>query len=236
MIFGYDFVIWDRYNLKQQIDVDLSSHLHLLLTGASGSGKSYALKYLLEKLLGNNVDLFFCNFKRSTDFRFLEKYEKYFTYMECDAGLKVFYELFKQAQGSATEFSGKYHVLIFDEYPAFILSTEMTDKKLAESYKRLVAELLMMGRSYGFGVWLIMQRPDAAFFANGARDNFHVTMSLGNISKEAKAMLYSGEDLPDRVYSVGEGLAWVDGMGLREIKFPKISNMGALEARILKRL
>lgn len=236
MRIGYDCHIWNDYALKQEIAVELRTHPHLLLTGASGSGKSYALKWLMANLLGEKVDLIFCNFKRSEDFRFLESYPYYFTYTKCAEGLQDFYEFFKLVQDSASEFSGEYHMLIFDEFPAFIMSTSMGDKKLAEQYKMMVAELLMLGRSYGFGVWLIMQRPDSLFLAHGARDNFHITISLGNISKETKGMLYSGEELPDRVYKVGEGIAWIDGVGLKEIKFPKISNMGKVEEQILQRL
>lgn len=236
MRLGYDFEVWQNYGLKQTLEVDLRSHVHLLLTGASGSGKSYALKWLMENLLKENVDLLFCNFKRSEDFRFLEGYSRYFTYSECAEGVQAFYESFKLVQDSALEFSGGYHIMVFDEFPAFVMSTSMEDKKLAERYKMMIAELLMLGRSYGFGVWLVMQRPDATFLTNGARDNFHMTITLGNISKEAKSMLYSGEELPNRVYKVGEGVCYIDGIGIKEIKFPAIQNMKLLEERILTRL
>ena len=235
MVIGYNLSLWQEYKIKQGIDVPLRSHPSLLLTGASGSGKSYALKYLLEQLLSvHDVDLAFCNFKRSEDFRFLVGYEKYYTYADCTAGLQSFYDSFKCTQTHSTEFSGMYHILVFDEFPAFILSETMKDKKTAEQYKLMISELLMLGRSYGYGVWLVMQRPDSAFFANGARDNFHMTVSLGNLSKEAKAMLYSGEDLPkDHIYQTGEGIAWIDGQGILQIKYPRIRDLRKLETKIL---
>ena len=75
MVIGYNLSLWQEYKIKQDIDVPLHSHPSLLLTGASGSGKSYALKYLLGKLLSiHDADLTFCNFKQSEDFRFLEEY------------------------------------------------------------------------------------------------------------------------------------------------------------------
>lgn len=236
MKLGYLLDFWYEYHIKQPIEIDLRSHPSLLLTGASGSGKSYALKYLLGKLLDLNVELTFCNFKRSEDFKFLSIYNRYYTFTECTDGLRNFYDRFKVAQNSQTEFNGAYNILVFDEFPAFILSACMQDKKLAEQYKMMISEVLMLGRSYGFGIWLIMQRPDSSFLSNGARDNFHTTISLGNLSKEAKSMLYSGEELPNRVYKTGEGICWVDGAGLKEIKFPRISDMNALEAKILSRL
>lgn len=233
---GCDYEIWLEYQIKCFLQVELRSHPSLLLTGASGSGKSYALKYLLGKLPENCVNLTFCNFKRSEDFQFLNASGYYYTFTGCGRGLEEFYRKFKETQESDTEFSGTYHILVFDEFPAFLLFTAAQDKKLAESYKVMVAEMLMLGRSYGFGCWLIMQRPDASYFASGARDNFQITISLGNLSREARTMLYSGEELPQRVYQAGEGICWIDGTGIKEVKFPKILDMDAWEAKILNRL
>lgn len=235
MVIGYNLSLWQEYKIKQDIDVPLHSHPSLLLTGASGSGKSYALKYLLGKLLSiHDADLTFCNFKQSEDFRFLEEYGEYFSYTDCAGGLQGFYDSFKRTQTLSAEFYGTFRILVFDEFPAFILSETMKDKKTAEQYKLMISELLMLGRSYGYGVWLVMQRPDSAFFANGARDNFHMTVSLGNLSKEAKAMLYSGEDLPkDHIYQTGEGIAWIDGQGILQIKYPRIRDLRKLETKIL---
>lgn len=236
MDIGYDLLMFLLYRMKYALNVDLRSHPSLLLTGSSGSGKSYALKWLIANLLKNNAELYFCNFKNSDDFKFLKGYEKYYVFRQCADGLQNFYKHFKELQESDIEFPGKFHILAFDEFPAFIQAATAQDKKLAENYKMMISEMLMLGRSYGVGIWLIMQRPDSSFLANGARDNFQTAVSLGNLSKEARLMLYSGLDLPDRIYKAGEGICWIDGIGLSEIKFPKIRNIPALEARILNRL
>lgn len=236
MIVSYDYKIWNTYRIKKTIEIDLFSHPSILITGSSGSGKSYALKFMMCKLLKNNVDLTFCNFKKSADFKFLGDFKKYYTYTDCVKGLMDFYSTFKEIQNREIEFDGKCHILIFDEFPAFVMSTTLEDKKQAQIYSMMISELLMLGRSYGCGVWLIMQRSDSSFLTNGARDNFQSTISLGNISKELKTMLYSGIDLPDRIYKVGEGICWIDGVGLKEVKFPKIKDMQNLENQILNRL
>lgn len=236
MNIGYDLELWKKYQVRNALSMDLRSHPSMLITGASGSGKSYGLKFLIKNLLFENMDLTFCNFKKSEDFQFLNSMESYYTYLDCSKGLEDFYNGFKELQDNEKEFTGIYHILIFDEFPAFILTLAMQDKKIADRYKAMISELLMLGRSYGYGVWLVMQRPDNAFFANGARDNFHSTLSLGRLSKESKTMLYAGEDLPDTVYKTGEGICWIEGIGLKQIKFPKIQNMQNLETKILNRL
>lgn len=237
MILAYDYNIWFKFNIKSPIKINLRTHPNLLMTGVSGSGKSYAMEFLLRNVLSDyKVEITFCNFKKSDDFKFLSDYKKYYTYKECGKGLEEFYTHFKDIQDEDIEFSGKYHLIVFDEFPAFIMSTTLEDKKKAEMYKMMISELLMLCRSYGYGVWLVMQRPDSTFLANGARSNFHSVITVGNINRDMKTMLYSGEELFDRLYQVGEGICWIDGIGLKEIKFPKIKDKKYLDNQILNRL
>ena len=104
----------------QQIMLDISSHCHALITGSSGSGKSYALLYLLGNLLKSNPDiiLYFLDFKNSADFEFLNGYQYYYSGDACYQGILDYYTRFCDARirGKNTE----RHLLIFDEYPAFI--------------------------------------------------------------------------------------------------------------------
>lgn len=233
MKLGYNLKWLHKYYVKEWIQMDLKSHPHLLLTGSSGSGKSYALKQLICQLLVEKSKLFFCNFKKSEDFKMLVGHKHYFTYLDCAAGLEQFHALFKSIQKRG-ESNNSMRILIFDEYPAFILSESMVDKKKAEIHKQMISEILMLGRSYRFGIWLVMQRPDSDFFSHGARDNFQAKISLGNLSKESKAMLYSGEELPESNYKVGEGICYIDGKDLMEIIFPRIdiNNMRKLDSII----
>lgn len=234
MELGYNLKWLYKYQAKEWIKMDLKSHPHLLLTGSSGSGKSYALKQLIYHLLVEKSKIFFCNFKKSEDFKMLEGHKHYFTYLNCADGLEQFYALFKSIQERGESENNGMHILIFDEYPAFILSESMVDKKKAEIHKQMISEILMLGRSYGFGIWLVMQRPDSDFFSHGARDNFQSRISLGNLKKESKAMLYSGEELPETNYKVGEGICYIDGKDLKEIMFPRIdkSNLRKLDSII----
>ena len=80
MIYGYNMGIFTETGLKIPIQLDLSDHCNLLLTGCSGSGKSYALLYLLGSVLKSNedIEIFFCDFKNSYDFSFLEDYPHYY--------------------------------------------------------------------------------------------------------------------------------------------------------------
>ena len=238
MIWGYLYEVWYSASLKVPINHSISSHCHMLLTGSSGSGKSYALLFILGKLLQScpSVVVYFCDFKNSDDFHFLQDYPYYFAGDECYEGIMKYYESFTVARKKG--FSDKRYVLICDEYPAFITYLQGKDKtnktKYANDILSVISELLMLGRGLSYGVYMTCQRADSGWFASGARENFMITICLGRISKEQKTMLFAGEDLPkDRIYKRGEGIIYADGTPIQEIKIPIIQNIDSWKKHIL---
>ena len=229
MNFGFNMGIFNDTGLKIPIQLDLSDHCNLLLTGCSGSGKSYALLYLLGSVLKSNedIEIFFCDFKNSYDFSFLEDYPHYYSGDNCYDGITEYYRVFCSAR-QQREFTKK-HLLICDEYPALVNYLQGQDKlnktKYASEVLSAISELLCLGRGIQFYTWIVTQRADNSLFANGARDNFMVVIGLGRLSKEQKGMLFSGEELPERIYKKGEGILLADGYPLREVKFPFIRNI-----------
>ena len=221
--------IFNDTGLKIPIQLDLSDHCNLLLTGCSGSGKSYALLYLLGSVLKSNedIEIFFCDFKNSYDFSFLEDYPHYYSGDNCYDGITEYYRVFCSAR-QQREFTKK-HLLICDEYPALVNYLQGQDKlnktKYASEVLSAISELLCLGRGIQFYTWIVTQRADNSLFANGARDNFMVVIGLGRLSKEQKSMLFSGEELPERIYQKGEGIILADGRSLIEVKFPIISDI-----------
>lgn len=169
------------------------------------------------------------NYKDSNDFKFLKKsnYPRYFCGQECYRGFEKFYEYYGELRANDGEDIDHMTVMIFDEYPAFILKTQMDDRKKAEIYIKGLGEILMTGRSYKVGAWVTSQRPDASYFANGAREQFHVRIMLtrGVPSKESLIMMgFTKEDFQSDAYEAGEGISWIDGKGLYEIKYPKYNH------------
>jgi DNA segregation ATPase FtsK/SpoIIIE-like protein len=73
-----------------------------------------------------------------------------------------------------------------DELGAFILSLP---KKEQEQVKSMLSTILMMGRSMNCFVVTSVQRASAELFSFGARDNYGLSISMGNISKESASML-----------------------------------------------
>lgn len=211
------------------IKLEIADYCHALITGASGSGKSYALIYLEGSLLQSNpnTDIYFCDFKNSTDFAFMKRYSHYYAGDDCYDGVMDYYESFCKSRRSGRNLRRRH--LIFDEYPAFINYLSTKDKvektKKANDILSVIAEVLMLGRGIQYGVWIVTQRADASLFANGARDNFMVVVGLGRMSKEQKGMIFTGEEIPEKVFQRGEGMLLADGHEIKEVKYPKINGM-----------
>ena len=216
----------------------IESHPHLLLTGGSGSGKSYALFNIISDVVlsENNLKLYLADFKNSSDFRYLEGYPFYYHGDSAYEGIMQYYESFTKARQNGN--NTKRHILIIDEYPSLISYMTLKDKtdktKKANDILSAIGEILMQGRGLNFGIWLTTQRADASLFANGSRDNFHVIIALGNLSKEQKSMLFSDIEIPSKIYQQGEGIILANGFGVKEIIFPYMKNLPEWKRNIRK--
>ena len=213
------------------IRANLLTHPHILLTGSSGSGKSYLLKILVSQVLERKgtFEVWFGDYKNSPDFRYLNPLPHYASGKNVIALIHEYYALFQDVLNGKIKIT-TIPILILDEYPALITYLEQADKKEAESIKKIITELLMLGRSVeniSFPIWITAQRPDANIFgAGGARDNFMVRIALGNLSGEAKRMFTSDvSELPHNTYGRGQGLISIDGQDILEIYIPEIVNM-----------
>lgn len=211
------------------IEISINTHPNLLLTGSSGSGKSYGLLYLLGMLIQDSpeIELYILDFKYSKDFEFLDGYKHYFKGNECYEGIMDYYEKFSQKRQERN--GSNRMLLVFDEYPAcynYLSSIDKREKsKKAADMANAIAEILMLGRGIECGIWIVTQRADASLFANGSRDSFMIILAMGRMSREQKGMLFAGEDIPDKIYHRGEGCMLADGHPLYEVVIPRISNL-----------
>lgn len=208
--------------------MDITHFINMLVIGATGTGKTVAIKILMAKILKSipNAKLWLLDFKKF-DFRDFAGLPRYYGFSDCVQGLKDFYAAFKRQQELGI--AGEPNYLIIDEWGSFIASL---DKKEAEEMKRLLAELLMLGRAYQFFPIVGIQRPDASYFSS-ARDNFQCCLALGNLSREGRRMVF-----PDEVAGTitqcnkREGHLYIDGVGLEKICVANITDIGVLDAII----
>jgi len=232
ILLGFDLEIWEKSRQKRPISINLKTHPHLLLTGASGTGKSYALNFLFYSIAHTTHELWFGDFKSSSEFAYFKGYKHYVTGNEVEQLITDFYELFEQVRQDEITLEHP-QILVLDEYPSFLQYLTMQDKKRADAIKQKIGTLLMMGRSIKgsqFALWITAQRADASLFASGgSRDNFMTWIALGNLSAEARRMI-TDEPLEERIYQTGEGIVKIDGKGILSLKVPEVRPLDPMAA------
>ncbi|GAB6396315.1 MULTISPECIES: hypothetical protein [Mediterraneibacter] len=231
-------VIPVKYYVPASIDDSfIKDMINLLCVGATGTGKSYFLLTLLSQLKGiykNNITFVMCDFKNS--FSEFSDCPNFYGYTDCLYGLEAVYKEFKiRLDLNDSKRNEKKIAFVIDEYSAFVMFHE---KKVADTIKNQIAELLSMSRSLGIIVIIGLQRADSELFKLGARDNFRSILGMGNLSKEQKSMLFNDykELMMDSISAVGEGYLWRDGKGVEKIKVAPIENMNAVIETIRKGL
>lgn len=208
---------------------------HGLIIGGTGSGKTTALKQMvaLFALHVKDSEIFLCTYKhKNDDFPFLTDGPHFASYARCDYLFEIFYERFTERL-KGTDSSRNLLLLVFDEWAGFLLSLDKTNQE--EKVKKL-GQILMMGRSMNIQVIVAMQRPDAVFFKNGARDNFNLILALGNLSPDGLKMVFSSDyaAMIQPCMQIGDGYSLTGGILLQRIMIPFITK--DVEINLIRKL
>ena len=206
-----------------------SRNPHLLLIGATGTGKSYAISRILS-LVSERIPHAggtFCDFKGDDSFAFLSGCKAAHRHTDCERGFDSFFEMFLRRQ-TGDDPSRDFRVLCFDEWASFVT---FLGPKASPAVIGKLALLLMLGRSFNVHVIVGQQRADAQYFST-ARDNFSIILALGNLSKESAAMFGFDRDLLEPAFRLGAGNVLINGAGQKAVQVPAIRDMRAAQANI----
>ena len=215
--------------IVKYIEWEYEKHPHMVIFGATGSGKTYLLKLILARI-GKYIpdsELVVCDFKSDEDFTFLSEAVNFYRFEKCMDGLeKAVLLLQNRQQGRSVD--KHFFCLVFDEWASFINNL---DKKSAERAKQNLAVLLMLGRSFNIHVIVSQQRLDASYF-NSARDNFSLVFGMGTLSKESVEMMFSEyKDVIERSKPQGQGSLML-GNQFKSVIVPTIRDSSKLQASI----
>ena len=149
-----------------------------------------------------NAKVYILDFKGDDSFREFNNFNNYFIYSDCLAGLREVYEEFNERLKTTGD--SPPLIVFIDELASMISYFSRTTSEKNE-IQRIIAEMLMMGRGKRVHIVTSTQRPDSNLFSNGARDNYTFKLGLGNLSSEAKKMLFPSTDIIFKKCGIGYG-------------------------------
>lgn len=224
------------HGIKHYIPIDFDSHPHGLIVGSTGSGKSYALALLLGKISIHMPDarLVVADFKNSS-FSRLSGQPGFYGYTNVLTGIDEVYREFMLRLELNDETRNRQKIfLVIDEYAALL---GFLSPKDAEALKQRIFNMLAMGRSLGIHTIIGIQRADAYFFSHGAREQCSFILLLGNTSSEQKRMLVPDyQDQMNDLNTRGSGYLYLDGVGIRRVRVPRVNDSAALYDSIASKL
>lgn len=205
---------------KYSLNIDIHNNIkyqHILLSGQTGSGKSYALIYLILQLFYRKVDMTIVDIKH-TDISILSKNLNVgCAYSKEDAInlLKIFKEDMDQRKNDIfsllsnnlgsdySDFNMSAHYFIVDEYSALYMKMNKSEKDI---FLSLLNEVILQGRQLGFFVILSMQQSNAQLINTNLREQFGFVCVMGSSGKQTYITAFGSDVvIPDRLLTTGQG-------------------------------
>jgi len=204
--------------------------VHCATFGGSGYGKSYLNKLIAAKIALNVPDsqITILDFK-ADDYKFCRGSQhspsRLFEFEHVKAGLEQFYaEFLQRQQGKSNDRS--YRLLVIEELGSMLGYFPKSD---GDRIKTMIGNLVFLGRSFSTHCLISSQRIDSTYFNSGVRDSINCVIALGNLSKEGKAMMFSGfqEEMTES-HGRGSGYMLLENK-LYSVKVPQVTNTPKLE-------
>lgn len=178
-----------------------SKYPHMLAIGDTGQGKSVFIRYILNSLFSAQFDVWCVDGKKidyaNDEYRFTR-------YVANDviktSVIELLYDFRDEMQvrydqmrknGIRNYYEDqnlKPVFLLIDEYLTIV---ETAEKKELTEIKKLISEIIWLGRAAGYFLIITMQRADAKYIDGAIRDNFACRIVVGKASKESYMMIFN---------------------------------------------
>ena len=205
----------NKIPIMKDFEINYDKVVGILLAGNSGSGKSYALTYLMS-VLKNFSDLIIVDPKFDTPSRWARENNipvihpqknrsKSDFVSEINEKLSQCLNLIQERQeilyrNPKHEF--KHLTIVIDELLAL---SEGVNKNIKESFFALLSQISLLGRATRVHLCLVSQRFDHSTLPVSCREQMNVLLQIGNISKKTTQFLFPDLDPEGIVIPVGKG-------------------------------
>ncbi|MEE1249526.1 MAG: FtsK/SpoIIIE domain-containing protein [Lachnospiraceae bacterium] len=207
--------------------VPLSS---LLLTGTTGSGKTYALYGLVFQCLNWNIKpkFYFADPKASSLSVFGKRIAPERTAESVEDIIRLLEEFCAQMELRKKEIQDKLeqkldsdyrdfklpaYIFVIDEFASFQSSVNTMDKQTRDKVAMMLRVLVLQSRQLGFAMWYVSQKSDGTDLPTNIRDNLIWKCVLGQAPRTTYQTTFEETaDLPKRKFRPGEGLYTYQGL------------------------
>ena len=224
---------------------------HSMITGQSGSGKSYATYTIIAQMLCKSVkyNLYFADPKASGMASLGKAIDETRTADSIDSIIELLRsfhaelverkELMEKSLTDSKSIDSDYrdfgyepYVFLFDEYLAFALALQNYKKDIRDEVSSILSDIVLMGRQLGFFLFMIMQSAPANNIPTIIRDQLAFKVVLGNSDNSTYQVAFgAGIDIPVRKYPVGYGVYTYSGKVDKPkiLAFPTIKNFDIMK-------
>lgn len=217
--------------------INLKHNFSMLVSGASGAGKSYFTYYWLTRFISQTVEgkhakLFAIDPKQSDLYKLCrqsgmptenfgttnaEAFKIVRAYLKEMENRMSIYDESQAFDSVGIDIGLEPTLLVLEEYSSLVASMDSKQKK---EFENMVAIIAQKARSLSMGVLIVMQQPRADSLSSNIREQMVNSVFLGNPSKESAGMMFGTTDLPE-VRGKGVGTYSIERSTPKEFESPQ---------------
>ena len=219
--------------------INLRHNYSMLISGASGAGKSFFTYFWLTRFIsqavnGKHAKLFAIDPKQSDLYKLCrtagmpkenfgttnaEAFKIVRSYLEEMKRRMAIYDESSAFDSVGIDIGLEPTLLIIEEYSSLVASLDTKEKK---DFENMVAIIAQKARSLSMGICIVMQQPRSDSLSTNIREQLVNSVFLGNPSKESAGMMFGTIDLPE-VKGKGVGVYSIERGTPKEFESPQFT-------------
>lgn len=219
--------------------IDLRHNYSMLVSGASGAGKSFFSYYWITRFIsqtvnGKHAKLFAIDPKQSDLYKLCrtagmptenygttnaEAFKIVRSYLKEMERRMAIYDESSAFDSVGIDIGLEPTLLIIEEYSSLVASLDTKEKK---DFENKVAIIAQKARSLSMGICIVMQQPRSDSLSTNICEQLVNSVFLGNPSKESAGMMFGTTDLP-QVKGKGVGVYSIERGNPKEFESPQFT-------------